>query len=103
MVNWKSRPVWFTLDVTVHHLGPILGRRLLVTGRSLKVGRSICLAEASAHTEDGRLVGQGTSKLLVRNDGPSILDLLNEQLGHPPAPKIPGLKYGPWAAASGSG
>jgi uncharacterized protein (TIGR00369 family) len=77
-----------TLDVTVHHLAPILGRRLLVTGRSLKVGQSICLAEASARTEDGRLVGQGTSKLMVRGNGQSILELLNEQAAQPLPPKF---------------
>ena len=77
-----------TLDVTVHHLGPILGRRVLVEGRCLKKGRSICLAEASARTEDGRLVCQGTSKLMVRSEGPSIVDMLAEQAGRPLPPKF---------------
>lgn len=54
-----------TMDVTVHNLASIKSGKMTVKGKRIKVGRTICLAEAAIETQEGKILAQGSSKLLV--------------------------------------
>lgn len=64
-----------TLDVTAHHLASVKSGKITVKGRRIKVGRTICLAEAAIESQEGRILAQGSSKLLV-TDGLQTIDQL---------------------------
>ncbi len=66
-----------TLDVNVNILAPVSDGRLIVKGRRLKMGKTICLTEATAETRTGKIIATGTSKLLSSRDLPSIPHALN--------------------------
>lgn len=54
-----------TIDVNVNNLASISTGTILASGRRIKVGRSICLADVQVEDNTGRILSQGTSKLLV--------------------------------------
>lgn len=54
-----------TMDVNVNNLASIKEGTIVATGRRIKVGRSICLADVAVEDTNGRILSQGTSKLLV--------------------------------------
>ncbi|HQD90888.1 MAG: PaaI family thioesterase [Syntrophomonadaceae bacterium] len=54
-----------TMDVTVNNLSSIKEGTIMATGRRIKVGRSICLADVRVEDSTGRILSHGTSKLLV--------------------------------------
>jgi uncharacterized protein (TIGR00369 family) len=54
-----------TMDVTVHNLASIKSGKMTVKGKRIKVGRTLCLAEATIETQEGRILAHGSSKLLV--------------------------------------
>lgn len=61
-----------TIDVCVNNLSMINSGEIIVEGKSLKIGRSICLAEAIAKDAHGRLLAHGTSKLMILQGKQSI-------------------------------
>jgi uncharacterized protein (TIGR00369 family) len=54
-----------TLDLKVDNLSTAKDGKLIVEGRKIKVGRSICLSEATITDEKGKLLAYGTSKQMV--------------------------------------
>jgi len=54
-----------TLELKLNYLAPVSAGRLIAKGRSVKVGKSICLGEASVEDDKGNLVAHGTSTLMV--------------------------------------
>lgn len=54
-----------SLDVKVDNLAPAKEGRLVVKGKRLKAGRSICLAEAAIMDNQGKCLAHGTSKQMV--------------------------------------
>jgi len=64
-----------TLDVTVHHLASIKSGKITAKGQRIKVGRTICLTEATIESPEGRILAQGSAKLLV-TDGLQTIDQL---------------------------
>lgn len=54
-----------SIDVKVDNVSMMREGRIIVEGKSLKIGRQICLAEAGAYDKDGRLLAHGTSKLMI--------------------------------------
>jgi uncharacterized protein (TIGR00369 family) len=54
-----------SLDITVDNLAAIKAGRLIVEGKRLKAGRSICLAEATITDQQGKYLAHGTSKMMV--------------------------------------
>lgn len=54
-----------TLDLKVDYLAPISSGRIVVKGRSIKIGRTICLAEAVAMDERDKWLAHGSSKMMV--------------------------------------
>jgi len=54
-----------TLDLKVDFLSTIKEGKLIVEGRKIKVGRNICLAEATVTDTQGKLLAHGTSKQMI--------------------------------------
>jgi len=74
-----------TIDLSVNNLSMVQEGKIIVYGKSIKIGRSICLAEARAEDESGKLLAYGTSKLLVLSGKQSIEHAI-EAMGHQPLP-----------------
>jgi len=56
---------FITMDIKVDNLSPIKEGKMVIEGRTLKTGRSVCLCEAAAKDAQGKLLAHGTSKLLI--------------------------------------
>lgn len=54
-----------TVDLKLNYLVPVSRGKLIARGKCLKLGRTIGLGEAEIVTEEGKLVAQGTSTLIV--------------------------------------
>ncbi len=57
-----------TIELKINYLAPLSKGVMLAKGRSIKVGKTLCLGEASIVDEDGRLLAHGTETLIVLND-----------------------------------
>jgi len=75
-----------TLDLSVSYLSTISEGRIIVEGKSIKIGRSICLAEATAKDAHGKLLAHGTSKLIIL-DGRQSVEHAVAAMGHQPLPQ----------------
>lgn len=67
---------WITLDLNVNMLANITSGELIVTGKQLRVGKTIALAEATIHDNRGRIYAQGYSKMLVTGGLKTIPDII---------------------------
>jgi uncharacterized protein (TIGR00369 family) len=56
---------FISLDVSVTMLAPAKAGRLVVEGKRIKAGRSICIAEAVVMDDKGKLLAHGVSKQMV--------------------------------------
>jgi uncharacterized protein (TIGR00369 family) len=54
-----------TLDLKVDYLAPVNSGKVVVKGHSIKIGRTICLAEAVAMDENEKWLAHGVSKMMV--------------------------------------
>lgn len=54
-----------SLDLKLNYLAPITEGKILVKGKSVKVGKTISLAEAVMTNQEGKILVQGTSTLMV--------------------------------------
>ena len=54
-----------SMDLNINNLSPITKGKLIVKGKCIKNGRTICLTEALVINEKGNCLAHGTSKLLV--------------------------------------
>jgi uncharacterized protein (TIGR00369 family) len=54
-----------SLDVKVDNLAPVKDGHLVVEGKRIKAGRSICIADAAIIDSQGKYVAYGTSKQMV--------------------------------------
>ena len=54
-----------TVEIKVNYLSPVSRGLLIGKGKSVKIGKTICVAEASIEDEKGDLVAHGTSTLMV--------------------------------------
>jgi len=61
-----------TSSLKVDSLAMIQKGRMLIEGRTIKIGRSTCLTEARAEDENGKLLAYATSNLLVLDGRQSI-------------------------------
>ena len=57
-----------TVELKLNYLAPISSGSLIAKGKSIKVGKSICLAEASVEDETGKLLAHGTETMMVLKD-----------------------------------
>ena len=54
-----------TVEIKLNYLAPVLSGRLIAEGTCIKVGKSICLGEATVEDSNGNLAAHGTSTLMV--------------------------------------
>jgi uncharacterized protein (TIGR00369 family) len=54
-----------TVEIKLNYLAPTFNGRLIARGKSIKVGKTICLGEASVEDNKGNLVAYGTSTMMV--------------------------------------
>ena len=61
-----------SIDLYVNNLSMIHEGKIIVEGRSIKIGKSLCVTEATARDSTGRILAQGTSKLMILHGKQSI-------------------------------
>ena len=54
-----------TVEIKLNYLAPVSGGHLIARGKSIRVGKTICLGEASVEDDKGDLVAHGTSTMMV--------------------------------------
>ncbi len=57
-----------TVELKLNYLAPASSGSLIAKGKTIKVGKSICLAEASVEDETGKLLAHGTETMMVLKD-----------------------------------
>jgi len=67
-----------SLDLNVDNLAPVKQGRLVVEGRRIKAGRTICLAEAVILDSQGKYLAHGRSKQMVTPDLQTIAQAIRE-------------------------
>jgi uncharacterized protein (TIGR00369 family) len=66
-----------SIDLKIDYLAPMRKGVVITKGRSIKIGRSMCLAEATATDEKGKWLAHGTSKMMVTQGLQTIEDAFN--------------------------
>lgn len=66
-----------SIDLKIDYLAPISDGVITTKGRSIKIGKSMCLAEATATDKDGKWLAHGTSKMMVTKGLQAIGDALS--------------------------
>jgi len=56
---------FISIDLKIDYMAPIKDGVISSKGRSIKIGKTMCLAEAAATDEDGKWLAHGTSKMMV--------------------------------------
>ncbi|MCG8531271.1 MAG: PaaI family thioesterase, partial [Desulfovibrionales bacterium] len=64
-------------DLKIDFLAPVLDQIVIVTGKRVKAGKTIFLAEARMFNEKGSLVAHGTSKLMTVNNKQTMSDVVD--------------------------
>ena len=65
-----------SIDLKIDYLAPASKGVITAEGRSIKIGKSMCLAEAIATDKDGKWLAHGTSKMMVTKGLQTIGDAL---------------------------
>ena len=63
-----------SIDLKIDYLAPLSSGIIISKGRSIKIGKSMCLAEAAATDQDGKWLAHGTSKMMITRGLQSIED-----------------------------
>ena len=77
-----------SLDLKIDCLAPIQTGKLVVNGRRLKAGRTICLAEGSIVDKNGKWLAHGTSKMMVTRGLQTIGEVIRKIDGCQPPRKF---------------
>ncbi len=75
-----------SLDVSVSNLSMAKTGTLIACGASIKIGRSICLCEATVKDSGGAVLAHGTSKLMIL-DGRQSVEQAGEAMGGQALPR----------------
>ncbi|HIV19844.1 MAG TPA: PaaI family thioesterase [Candidatus Merdivicinus intestinigallinarum] len=75
-----------SIDLSVSNLAMVQTGLITAEGHAIKTGRSLCLCEAAAADENGRLLAHGTSKLMVLQGKQSVADAIRA-MGAPALPE----------------
>jgi uncharacterized protein (TIGR00369 family) len=57
-----------TVELKLNYLAPLATGRMIAKGRSIRVGKTLCLGEASINNEEGLLLVHGTSTMMLLKD-----------------------------------
>ena len=68
----KENVGWITIDLKVDNLAASKEGRLIVEGKQIKVGRTICMSEATIKDKHNKILAYGTSKQLILEGVQSI-------------------------------
>ena len=79
---------YISIDVSVDNLAPINEGRLIIEGRRIKAGKSICIAEATVTDHKGRYLAHGKSKQMVTHGLQSISQAVSAMGGQSLPPKF---------------
>ena len=63
-----------SIDLKIDYLSPISDGLIITKGRSIKIGKTMCLAEATATNKEGKWLAHGTSKMMVTKGLQTIED-----------------------------
>ena len=66
-----------SLDLKVDYLAPANSGKLIIKGRRIKIGKTICLAEATAFDQNDKWLAHGISKMMVTQGLQTIKDALD--------------------------
>ncbi len=77
-----------TLDLKVDFLATVDSGMLIVRGRRIKLGKTICLAEAVAVDQNDKWIAHGSSKLLIRPDLQNPKESIKTLIGKDIPPKF---------------
>jgi uncharacterized protein (TIGR00369 family) len=56
---------YITIDLKVDYLAPVGAGKMIVKGRRIKIGKTTCLAEATAFDQTDKWLAHGTSKMIL--------------------------------------
>jgi len=74
-----------TVEMKLNYLAPASSGRLIARGKSIKIGKTLCLSEAAVSDKEGKLLAHGTVSLMM-------LDSLHFQGQDQSPPKFVDLK-----------
>ena len=77
-----------TIDLSINYLSMIREGKIIVEGKTIKTGRSICLAEAYVKDIHGKLLAHGTSKMMVLDGKQSVENIITSMGCRPLPPKF---------------
>jgi uncharacterized protein (TIGR00369 family) len=77
-----------SIDLKIDYLAPVKDGVITIRGKSIKIGKSMCLAEATALDKDSKWLAHGTSKMMVTRGLQTIDDAQKFTGGRPPSPKF---------------
>lgn len=63
-----------SIDLKIDYLAPISSGVITAKGRSIKIGRTMCLAEATATDQNGKWLAHGSSKMMITQGLQTIQD-----------------------------
>jgi len=66
-----------SLDLKVDYLAPAKAGKLIIKGSRIKIGKTICLAEATVFDQNDKWLAHGVSKMMVTQGLHTIKDALN--------------------------
>lgn len=64
-----------SMDVNVHNLASVTQGTIIARGERIKIGRTICLSHVLVENEKGRILAEGSSKLLITKGLQTIPDM----------------------------
>jgi uncharacterized protein (TIGR00369 family) len=76
---------FISLDLKVDFLAPAKTGKMIIKGRRIKIGKTLCLAEATAFDQKEKWLAHGVSKMMVLQGSQSISDAA-EFVGTAPLP-----------------
>ncbi|MCE5265405.1 MAG: PaaI family thioesterase [Deltaproteobacteria bacterium] len=79
---------YISVDLKVDFLAPTEKGRLVVKGQRIKIGKTICLAEATALDQNDRCLAHGVSKMMVTPGLQTMEDSLKFMGGKDIPPKF---------------
>ncbi len=66
-----------SLDLKVDYLAPVNAGKMIIRGNRIKMGKTICLAEATAFDQNEKWLAHGISKMMVTQGLQTLRDALS--------------------------
>ena len=76
-----------SVDLCVNNLAGIHEGKIIAEGRSIKIGRKLCTAEATVTDSTGTILAHGTSKMMIVSEERSMHHVA-ARMGHALPPKF---------------